>query len=102
MKVRGWVSWMALRTGRADWSNGSWMGEARVHLARVREVAGSRSAEDVGRVFALAEAVQTGDLVRAIGRKSRKVRSTGLRVGCLGASAICSSGARWTSGRGHS
>ena len=73
-------------------------------LARVREgqVVGSRSAEDDGRGFALAEAVQAGELVRAIGRKSCKVRSAGLRVGCLGASAIRLSAARWTSGRGHS
>ena len=80
------------------------MGEACVFFARVREgqVAGSRSAEDVGRVFALAEAVQAGELVRAIGRKSRKVRSAGLLVGCLGASAVCLSGARWISGRGRS
>ena len=103
VKVRGWDSTMALRTGRAGWSSGSWMGEARVLLARVREgqVVGSRSAEDDGRGFALAEAVQAGELVRAIGRKSCKVRSAGLRVGCLGASAIRLSGARWTSWRGH-
>ena len=58
-------------------------GETCVFFTRVREgqVAGSRSTEDVGRVFTLAEAVQAGELVRAIGRKSCKVRSVGLRVG---------------------